>query len=200
MKKAVTLQIDKMQGKEIASYINDLALLRTLYFHDYPYLYVANVQYERSYAAALAQNEKSFLGLLKDEEIIEGAITGLPLKDASEEFSRAFVENKLIVEGVYFLREIMLHKAFQGHGYGTKLVEAFEEFARANGYEKIVVSEVEESPNDPQCPAGYVSIEQFWEKMGFERVPNVTTYCNWKEVGGDAEISHPMFFMQKVLK
>lgn len=199
MEKVASVQIEKLRGKEIAPYINDIALLRTLYFHDYPYFYVANIQSEQAYAEALSQNEKGFLGLLKEGGVIQGAITGVPFKDAPEMFSGAFIGNNLSLDKIFFLREIMLHKAFQGHGYGTKLVKTFEEFARSNGYQKIVVSEIQENKNDLRCPAGYVSIERFWETMGFERVPGVTAYCLWKEIGTETEVSHPMFFMQKTL-
>ena len=60
-------------------------------------------------------------------------------------------------EGVFEIRRVGVHEAYQGRGWGRALVECLERIAQACGYDRIRV----EKNRNPS----------FWEHMGYAPAP-----------------------------
>ncbi len=189
-----------LQEEEFYACSHELATLRINVFREYPYLYEGNLEYEKNYLSQYLSTKNSVLVIAKDKERIIGAITGIPLNETFSDCRNFFIENKIPMEGRFYLGEITLLKEYRGQGIGARLYEVFEEFVRSNErYQEIVLCEVATSKDDPRRTSDYFCLDSFWAKRGYVKNPDWVTQFSWKELDSEKEFYHPMVFWTKKL-
>ncbi len=196
--KLMAIDYEILKGERLLSAIDDLAKLRIEVFKEYPYLYEGDMSYERKYLKTYASEPDSVLIVAKDQDKFIGAITGIPLKKSFQELIDCYEKQNASLDEVYYLGEIVLQKEYRSQGIGVKLYEEFEWHVRfLPGFEKIAFCEVKREESHLQKPPEYKNLDEFWEKRGYEKLPNRVAYFSWKEIGSEEETKHPMVFFEK---
>ena len=80
---AQMIEIKTFKGAEILSFIDDIGKLRIENFREYPYLYIGNLDDERGYLSAYANDSHALLAVAFHEEKIIGLSTGIPVYSKS---------------------------------------------------------------------------------------------------------------------
>ena len=189
-----------LQEAEFYACSEELATLRINVFREYPYLYDGSLEYEKNYLSQYLSTKNSALVIVKDAERIIGAVTGIPLNETFSDCKDFFIENKIPMEGIFYLGEITLLKEYRGQGIGARMYELFEEFVRGNNeYKQIALCEVVSPKNDPRRTSDYFCLDSFWAKRGYVKNPDWVTQFSWKDLGSEEESYHPMVFWIKNL-
>lgn len=196
----MTLKILCLQGKEILPYIDDLARLRIKIFHEYPYLYEGDMDYEKWYLQTYVDCADSVMIVAMDGTKVVGASTAIPLKHALKEFQQPFAEHGFNIETIFYYGESLLLAEYRGHGMGKQFFQERERMARKSGdYTIAAFCAVERGANDPKRPDNYKALDAFWQRQGFVKRPELCAYVPWKEIGETTESIKPMVFWLKNL-
>jgi len=75
------IDVKTFTGAEVAPHLDAVAGLRIAVFHDWPYLYAGDREYEKKYLATYAQSPESLFVLAFDGDRVIGASTAIPLTD-----------------------------------------------------------------------------------------------------------------------
>ena len=170
-------------GHHTQEYINDVATLRLLVFREYPYLYDGDRRTELDYPNGYSSNENSILVIAKDGEKIVGAISGKPLLETEEAFLVPFAQQRLPVQGIFYLGEIMLLKEYRGQGVGSQLYRRFEDVVKQKEkYQKMAILEIVREDQDPRKPKSYIPGHEFWRKLGYIEHPDRGYKCFIKKL------------------
>ena len=79
------------------------------------------MEYERKELYRYSESSESILILMKDTRGLIGACTGIPLQDEDTEFVRPF--QKIDIEKIFYIGEVMVLADSRGKGIGTKLLQ-----------------------------------------------------------------------------
>ncbi|MBZ5486822.1 GNAT family N-acetyltransferase [Halomonas aquamarina] len=187
------------QGQAIAPYLNALAALRIRVFHDFPYLYDGNREYEADYLGRYASNPASLFVLAFDGEHLVGAATGQPLDDEVDEFRRPFEAAGTAPSQVFYYGESVLLHDYRGRGVGKAFMAAREAHATGEGYETAAFCAVERPDDHPRRPENYQPLHGFWECQGYRRRADLKTTFSWKDIGEAQESDKTLVFWLKAL-
>ncbi|MCO5142668.1 MAG: GNAT family N-acetyltransferase [Oligoflexia bacterium] len=194
------LVIKTYQGKEGSAFIDDLARLRISVFREYPYLYDGDAEYEKKYLSRYFSIPSSFLVLASIEQKIIGASTAMHLKDELKEFKEPFEKNSFDTNSICYFGESVLLPEYRGLGIGKIFMQKRIDFARTILKAKYsCFCAVQRNKNDTRKPQDYKPLDEFWIKLGFEKVTNLTTSFAWKELGETTESNKLMQFWLKPL-
>ncbi|WP_312411485.1 GNAT family N-acetyltransferase [Shinella sp.] len=192
------MQIKIVHGDAVTPYIVDLARLRIAVFRAFPYLYEGSEDYEASYLATYAKSPESLFVLALDEDRIVGASTGVPMTDASDEFKAPFIDAGIDPQTVFYFGESVLLDSYRGRGLGVRFFEEREAYAgRLGRFDWCAFCAVERPADHPLRPAGYVPLDAFWGKRGYEKRVDLRTMLSWQDIGEAEETEKPMAFWLK---
>ena len=187
-------------GPEVARYFNDIARLRISVFREFPYLYDGEVSYEKEYLQTYFQHPDSYCVLAEIDGRIVGASTGVPFVAEGEEHTRAFAQQGIAPEKVFYFGESVLEKEHRGKGLGKAFFHYRENYARRlSHFREVCFCAVERPADHHRRPPDYQSLHPFWERMGFRRYPELTTRFSWKDLDEETESSKTMTFWRKPL-
>ncbi|MBP9777624.1 MAG: GNAT family N-acetyltransferase [Rickettsiaceae bacterium] len=186
-----------LKGKEIAPFLSDLASLRIFAFHEYPYLYAGDAEYEKDYLSTYAKCEDFVLLVIIDGGMVIGVTTGIPLKYEEDSFKEAFENTEYNTDDIFYIGETILLPEYRNQGLSRLMFNKVEQEALEQGYKILSLATVKRDENDPGCPAGYVSMDFLWQKYGYERRPDIMASLSWREVGQDFKTTHDMVFWLK---
>lgn len=193
------LALKTLTGQAIAGHIPDLARLRIAVFRDWPYLYDGDESYERDYLSVFSRSPGAVVILALDGDAVVGASTGMPL-ESEQDFIRApFAAAGIDQRPIFYFSESVLLKPYRGQGLGGAFFRAREEFARQD-YDWAYFCAVIRHHGHPAQPAGYVPLDDFWRRRGYEPVPDLIAHFSWKDVGDSKETEKPMLFWRKRLR
>lgn len=195
----MALNIFTVRGKEIETYVPELAELRIKVFHDYPYLYEGNLDYEKKYLQTYIDCPESCLVVVQDGNKIIGASTALPLKAADKGFSKPFVKQKFDINKIFYFAESVLLHDYRGSGVGKRFFQERENAAREGGFYAATFCAVERPQDHPQKPADYTNLEPFWTKLGYAKHPELHTEFSWLDIGEKKETEKTMVFWLRYL-
>ena len=187
------------QGRDIESYIPNLAALRIKIFHDYPYLYEGDLTYEKSYLKTYSTSPDSLLVLVLDGEKVVGASTALPLTSETDDVKAPFIAAGFNVDSIFYLGESVLTQAYRGQKIGGRFFAEREAEAGRQGCSTTVFCAVERPPNHPRRPTDWHPLDTFWQRLGYHKHSELHTTFSWKEIGEQAETPKPMVFWMKQL-
>jgi GNAT superfamily N-acetyltransferase len=191
------MQILTSRGEAIEPWLDRLAALRITVFREFPYLYDGDLDYERAYLATYMECPNSLCVLAVDGEQVVGASTGLPMRDADEDFQRPFLEagaDTASLDELFYFGESVLLASYRGHGIGHRFFDEREAFAKSLGAKTTTFCAVERPADHPMKPEGYRPLHDFWRKRGYTRRPELATTYAWLDLGEKEETNKPMVF------
>ena len=127
------IDVKTFKGAEIAPHLDAVAELRIAVFHDWPYLYAGDREYEKKYLATYADSPESLFVLAFDGDRVVGASTGIPLTDETAAFQHPFIDRGIALDDVFYFGESVLLKDYRGHGLGHRFFDEREGYARKLG-------------------------------------------------------------------
>lgn len=195
----MTLAVERVQGAAIERHLPALAELRIAVFREYPYLYVGDLAYERSYLAHYAASPSALVVLARDGERVVGASTAMPLAIHSDDVVPPLAAAGYDPARVFYFGESVLDPAYRGRGLGNAFFVEREAHARAHGFATATFCAIERPLEHPRRPADYRPLHALWQKHGFVRRPDITTTFAWRDLDEAAESPKPMVFWTKEL-
>lgn len=196
----MSLDVRPLAGPDFDAAIPALADLRIEVFRAWPYLYDGDLAYEAGYLSRFRHADRAFLAAAYDGDTIVGAATAAPMAGEAVEFRGPFERAGLDTSKIFYFAESLLRPAYRGRGAGVKFFEAREAHARSFGsYSHAVFCGVVRADDHPMKPEGYVPLDAFWRKRGFDKLDGITTVYSWKDVGASQETAKPMQFWIKQL-
>jgi len=192
------INIKRCSGDELANYIPELARLRIEVFRDFPYLYDGSYEYEKTYLQTYIDTPETVIILALDGDKVVGASTALPMSHETESLKQPFIEQGYNLDEVFYCSESVLDKTYRGLGLGVKFFEQREAHAaELGGFKYITFCCVERPLDHPRRPADYMPLDQFWNKRGYVKHPELKTTYLWKDLDDNIETPKPMTFWLK---
>ncbi len=183
-------QIQVLKGKEVARYIDALVDLRSSYFREYPYFYQVNLSAEKEYLAMYSSSPHTVFIVAGEEPV--GVLTGCPLTESAEFYQRPFVNKKMDLNKVFCLGEFVFQNGYENEVIQKKMYEKLEEqIQKEQKYNQMLVYEVVCPENDSE-PSDYVSMEEFWEKMGFVKQDDFSYSMPWEDSRTNQQVDHTL--------
>lgn len=195
-----TISFKILKGSAMEEVSERLAELRIEVFREFPYLYEGTAAYELSYLQTYFKSERSMavLALLGDKII--GASTCIPLSDETDEVQKPFLAAGIPMTECFYFGESVLQKEWRGRGIGLRFFEERELHAQSFGqYKSMWFCAVERATNHPYRPAEHLPLDVFWKKRGFEPVPEMVSYFEWKELGEEMASPKKMNYWKKLI-
>lgn len=191
----------RCSGREIAAHIESLAALRIRVFRDFPYLYAGDIGYEREYLATYVDAPRSLAFLVHDGDALVGATTALPLADEEPAFRQPLAEAGFDVARVFYFGESLLLPGYRGRGLGHRFFDEREVWARAAGeFDTACFCAVQRPDDHPLRPAGYVPLDAFWRKRGYQRRDDITAVYRWQDIDCAVETDKRLTFWLRSLR
>lgn len=188
-----------LTGAALADALDDLARLRITVFHEWPYLYEGDMEYERNYLAKFAASKGAVIIGAYDGDRLVGAATAAPLADHFDDFAEPFLKHGLKAEDFFYFGESVLLPEYRGHGIGVRFFEEREKAARAEGFDRIVFCGVIRPADHPMRPADYAPLDTFWRNRGYEKMDGLICDFPWRDIGDEVETRKPMQFWTRTL-
>lgn len=178
----MSLELLRLQGREVHSYLSELADLRLKVFWDFPYLYEGSREYEKKYLETYLKAQHSFILLVKDQDRIVGATTSILAHEEEESFRKPFQEFGLNPREVFYFGESVLLSEYRGKGLGKVFFQEREAFARSLGFvSTLSFCSVVREEDHPMKPKDYRPLDEFWRMQGFAPEPQLITNYEWKD-------------------
>lgn len=193
-----TIIIQRCTGAEVERYIPDVARLRIEVFRDYPYLYEGDAAYEANYLRTYSASPESVIVIAFDGEQVVGASTAVPLRHEMDEIKQPFIAHNIDPQQVFYLGESVLRRRYRGRGIGVRFFQEREAHARSIGdFRWCAFCAVERPVDDRRRPADFVPLDEFWNKRGYFKHPELRTALAWRELDEPAQSPKPMVFWMK---
>ncbi len=202
----MNLSFEVLEGKEhIEKYLKFIASLRLLVFKEFPYLYAGSVKHEMEYLAAYSEIKNATLVLAKDQELVVGFLTGVPI--ASESKIIADLKQKLIESGrnnlehLYYYGEAIILPAYKEASTISYLSKNMDKKVKNLGYNESGILTVIRDSNHALRPKDYGDIDSLFLRAKFKKTDIVVNY-SWPtfiSVNEAVETMNPMRFWVKPL-
>jgi GNAT superfamily N-acetyltransferase len=194
------ITVKTFTGADVTPHLDAVAELRIAVFHDWPYLYAGDREYEKNYLATYAQSPESLFVLAFDGGRVIGASTGIPLTDETAAFQQPFLDRGIDLADVFYFGESVLLKEYRGHGLGHRFFDEREGYARRLGrFNLTAFCAVERALDDPRKPESFRPNDVFWNKRGYARQDDMFCQLEWQEIGHDMGSCHRLRFWLRPL-
>jgi GNAT superfamily N-acetyltransferase len=192
------LAILEIDGTELSPWLDALGELRIRVFREYPYLYDGSLRYEREYLGIYQQCGRSRIVLVTtpDGSLI-GATTCMPLADETAEFQAPFLKTGIDVNRCLYFGESIVLPEWRGLGLGREFFARREAHARRLGLGTTTFCAVDRPENHPLRPAGYRTLDEFWNGLGYAKQTGLQAVFPWKEIGEACESPKTLTFWTK---
>jgi GNAT superfamily N-acetyltransferase len=188
----MTLVYETHTGDAVGHVLDDVARLRIAVFRDWPYLYDGDLAYERDYLAEFAASPGAIVVTARDGTRIVGAATGSPLADHAEDFADAFAGSGIDIGDVFYCAESVLLPDYRGQGAGHRFFDLREAQGRALGATYCAFCAVVRPEDHPARPPGYVPLDGFWKKRGYDKLSGAVAHFSWQDVGKGQTDAKPL--------
>lgn len=194
------LELQRLSGDKLTQYIPALARLRIEVFRDWPYLYDGDLAYEEKYLQTYIEAPDSVIVLALDGDRVVGASTGIPLEHETDEVRAPFIAAGFDIDRIFYCGESVLLSEYRGQGAGVAFFDHRETHAtELGGFDYSCFCGVQRPDHHPRRPAGYVPLDNFWRKRGYQKHDELNTTFSWKELDETQESPKPMTFWMKPL-
>jgi GNAT superfamily N-acetyltransferase len=196
----MTVATATLTGAALKAALPDLARLRMEVFREWPYLYDGSYTYERDYIANFSVAEGAIVVAARDGDRIVGAATAAPMGGHADEFAAPFLAAGHDITKIFYLGESVLLRAYRGRGLGVAFFKVREAHARElRGFTSAAFCSVVRPATHPLRPEGYVPLDGFWRKRGYQPVPELVGSFSWLDIGQPQETTKPMQYWMKAL-
>ena len=189
----------KLMGVELEAALDDLAQLRITVFHEWPYHYEGDRDYERNYLSKFAASPGAVIIGAYDGDRLVGAATAAPLADHFDDFAEPFLREGYRAEDFFYFGESVLLPQYRGRGIGVRFFSEREKAAQDEGFSRVVFCGVIRPDDHPMRPADYVPLDGFWRNRGYEKMDGVVCDFPWRDIGDAGETRKPMQFWTRTL-
>jgi GNAT superfamily N-acetyltransferase len=197
---ARTVDIRRVQGDELATWLPALAQLRIEVFRDFPYLYDGTHAYEAEYLRRYAEQPGSVLVIALAEDEVVGASTGMPMANETEAFRAPVQAFGLDPAKVFYFGESVLQREWRGSGIGWRFFDEREAHAAASGdFTHLCFCTVDRPVDHPLRPIDYRPLDSLWNKRDYHRQPALTTHYAWKDIDQPEPTDKSMTFWLRAL-
>jgi len=188
-----------LTGSSVISIIPELAKLRIEVFRDYPYLYEGSEEYEQKYLRRYAESEQCIVVVVKDDDKIVGASTGMPLADEATEVVEPIRKAGNGVHEWFYFAESILLTEYRGRRLGHRFFVERLNHAVDYGYKRACFCAVARPDDHPLRPSNYQPLITLWKRHGFNKVKGLETSFAWKEIGEEHETDKVMEYWVREL-
>ena len=193
------MRVEVLTGQDLDRHLDDVARLRIAVFHDFPYLYDGDFDYERGYLQTYRDSENSVLVGAFDGDKLVGAATGAPMSEHADDFAKPFENTGLDLDAIFYCAESVLLKEYRGLGIGHHFFDLREAHGRKLGKSYSCFCSVMRADDHPDKPEGYRPLNGFWRKRGYDPLPGVVANFRWKEHGQQDQTDHQLQFWMREL-
>jgi GNAT superfamily N-acetyltransferase len=193
------IEIIKLSGPDIKSYLEQLATLRIEVFREFPYLYDGDHAYELEYLQRYVEAKDAAVFLAIEGEKVVGASTCLPLTQEIDAIRLPMTSTDFPENAILYLGESVLLSPYRGRGIGLEFFRLREAHARDLDKAYCCFCAVDRPENHPLKPKAYRNLHAFWKKRGYSPLPGIKTQLKWKDVNQDQETSKSLMFWIKAL-
>jgi GNAT superfamily N-acetyltransferase len=194
-------KILQLQGSEILPWIDKIGELRIRVFHDFPYLYEGDLDYERKYLQIYTKSSTSLIALVVDEsENVQGATTCLALLDEGPEFQLPFRQAGYDLSKIFYFGESILLPSLRGQGFGKRFFELREAQAQKFQASYTCFCSVNRPSDHPRRPQDYRPLDSFWISRGYKKHPELSALYSWRDIGAKLETEKSLTFWLKEWK
>lgn len=192
----------KKSGQKIESVFDDLGNLRIQVFHDFPYLYQGNLDYEREYLHTYSKCERAFLFAVYDQDKMVGATTCIPLTNETEDVRKPFEEAGYDIESIFYFGESILLPTYRGLGLGHRFFDEREAHTKSfSEYDVTCFCSVVRPEDHPLKPEQYRPNDAFWLKRGYQPQPSLISQMEWMDIGeAQPTLKDMVFWMKKLTR
>jgi GNAT superfamily N-acetyltransferase len=180
----MTVSVEAFTGEAIGPHLPELARLCTTVFRAWPNLYDGDGSYDAGHLRTLADSPGAMLLIASDGDIAVGASTCLPLADATGDVRAPFIARGWSPARFFYLAESVLLPRYRGRGLGKTFFSLRENHARTvSDCDFSCFCAIQRSRDHPARPAGFVPLDTFWRRQGYEAVLGLSCQMAWREVG-----------------
>jgi GNAT superfamily N-acetyltransferase len=191
----MAIRVETLTGERLVDALPALAWLRIAVFRDWPYLYDGTLDYEKRYVETFAASEHAVVVAAFDGADIVGCATASPLLGHADAFASAFRTATYDPAQLFYFGESVLLASHRGRGIGHAFFDHREAQARKiGGYAYTTFCGVIRPLDHLLRPSGYVPLDAFWRKRGYEKVDGVVGSFSWRDIDQPSETSKPMQF------
>ncbi len=194
----MSINVKRFSGSDAQPYLEALARLRIEVFREFPYLYDGSLDYESKYLRTYAGVPDSVIVVAFDGSRVIGASTGLPMAAETDDVKRPFIDHGYDIERVFYFGESVLENKYRGKGIGVRFFEEREAHVASLGrFDWTTFCAVQRPDDHPRRPADYQPLDQFWNKRGYRKHPELTTSFSWRDLDESSSSPKPMVFWIK---
>ena len=186
-------------GSQVGEIISQLGELRISVFHDFPYLYDGDLEYEKNYLKVYTKDPRSIVHVVFDNERAIGATTGMPLSLESDEIKEPFQALDFDLDNIYYFGESILLNDYRGRGLGHQFFDIREKQALKYGFEITAFCSVVRPEDHPLKPANYRPNDVFWKKRGYTK-QDFSCKMSWLDRNEIEETAKELQFWMKTWK
>ncbi len=185
-------------GTEANQFKNDLARLRIKVFREFPYLYEGTVENEARYLDTFFKAKDSIIVIAFDGDQVVGASTGMPLEQETKDIQQPWLDHQMDISKVFYFSESVLLSNYRGQGIGVQFFEQREAWARKlDRFDTLTFCGVVRPEDHPLRPVGFVPLDRFWQKRGFQKLVGYVCYLSWLQVDSTEERENALQFWGK---
>lgn len=186
-----------LKGEDLERALPALAQLRIDVFSAFPYLYSGTEDYEQTYLRTFARARDAFIVAAGEDGEMAGCATGSAIDAHHQEFAAPLKKAGIDLASTFYFGESVLRAAYRGRGLGHAFFDAREAHAKERGYARACFCAVDRPADHPQRPDGYSSLDSFWERRGYRKLPGLTTTFAWPTTPGGPDLVHPMNYWMR---
>ena len=191
------IRIERLQGERLRAEIPSLAKLRIEIFRAFPYLYEGSLDYEKKYLERYIKSQRCAVIAAFDNQQMVGAATALPLSEEMPEIQNPFLKKGIKLSDVYYFGESVLRPEYRGRGIGHQFFDEREKVALEDPHTKFTSFCAVVRKDHPLMPAGYRPLDEFWNKRGYVKHPEMATHLSWQDLNEAKETTKEMIFWLK---
>lgn len=190
-----------LQGAVINSRVKDITDLSLIIYREYPYLYEGTQEEYLPLIQHYAQSENSIACLLLDDEKPIGIAIGMPMNVMRENYKQPILHSEAVnIDSLFYLGEFLLLEAYRGKGFGKQMYREFERLVKEKGnFTTLCFCKISEFESHPLMPVKYKPLDDFWIKLGFEKVENLNFSVVWRNVDEVEDSPHHLVYWMKAL-
>ena len=197
----MSVEVRFLTRPEAEARLSEMASLRINVFKDFPYIYDGSVEYEVKYLGRYLKAKNSqFIGAINQQNQLVGLATCLPLSEEDDFVQKPFLGAGLNLNEIFYFGESVLLPNYRGHGIGHKFFDLREQAAQNFGSKYAYFCAVNRPEQHPLKPENYRSLDNFWQSRGYNKIENLKSYFEWKDLDETEETSKEMIYWMRSFK